>query len=255
MVVVELHALWLLGAVHRDRLRHFKFGIGKVEQFVWLVIGSALVVSGLWVAHKVVDSVFSEQLPPTSLGLALAAFVNAINLTINGLAFYAMLAASEEEESDIYKAQLRTRALKLSNSLFLQITMTIAALASDPVIALIMDGLGASFVACLMVITGISMIGKSLPNLLDAPLGDALERRMTQAIAATSASTNDLVGIRTRRSGRFPQVEVTLSPSSRSSVSRLNKRIEEVRSALQGFGDTIDLSIVISPEKARAAKS
>ena len=40
-----LHALFLLRAVHRDRLRKFRFGIGKVEQICNLAIGAALLAS------------------------------------------------------------------------------------------------------------------------------------------------------------------------------------------------------------------
>ena len=252
MILVEINSLWLLRAIHRDRLRHFKFGIGKVEQFVQLMIGTGLVLSGFWIIGKVIESLFSEQFAPTPLGLALAAIVNAINLLINALSYHTMLAASEEKESDIFKSQLRTRGLKLSNSLLLQITMTIAALASDPVIALFMDGLGATFVACLMMLTGFSMIGESVPNLLDAPIDGTLENRMKEAISATSLSTDDLLDIRTRRSGRFPHVEVTLSASTRSSVARLKERIEEVRNAVAELGDEMDLSIVISDENDAA---
>ena len=249
MLAVEFYSLWLLAAVHRDRLKHFKFGIGKVEQFVWLLIGFGLLVSGLWVASKVAESVFSTQLAPTPLGLAFAAIVNAINFLINALSFYAMFTASRGDDSDIFRAQLKSRGVKLGNSLFLQITLTIGALASDPVIALVLDAVGAGFVSALMVVSGVSMFARSLPDLLDAPVDEAMENRLTKALAGTSHSTKDLMGIRTRRSGQNPHVEITLSPTPHKSVNRLQKRIEEIRKALQEVGDGIDLSIVVADKK------
>ncbi len=246
MTAVEIYSLWLLGAVHRDRLRHFKFGIGKVEQFVWLMIGLGLTASGLWVASKVVESVFSTELAPTPLGLAFAAIVNAINLLVNALSFYAMFSASREDDSDIFRAQLKARGVKLGNSLLLQVTLTIGALASDPVIALVLDAVGAAFVSAFMVLSGVSMIVRSLPDLLDAPIGESLENQLTEALAGTSHATEDLVDIRTRRSGQYPHVEITLSPTRHRSVGRLRKRIQEVRKALHDAGHSIDLSIVVS---------
>ena len=136
MQLVEFYSLWLLSAVHRDRLKHFKFGIGKVEQFVWLLIGFGLFLSGLWWWRvKVVESVFATQIAPTPLGLAFAAMVNAVNLLINALSFYAMFTASRGDDSDIFRAQLKSRGVKLGNSVFLQITLTVGALSSDPVVA------------------------------------------------------------------------------------------------------------------------
>ena len=249
MLAVEFYSLWLLAAVHRDRLKHFKFGIGKVEQFVWLLIGLGLFGSGLWIASKVVESMFSVQLAPTPLGLAFAAIVNAINFLVNGLSFYSMYAASQANDSDIFRAQLKSRGVKLGNSLFLQVTLTIGALSSDPVIALALDALGAGFVSGVMVISGVSMIARSLPDLLDAPISGSLEERMTSAIEATSRSTEDLVDIRTRRSGQSPHVEIIVSSAPHSSLDRLQKRIEEIRNALRDLGEEIDLSVVVSQEK------
>ncbi len=252
MTAVELYSLWLLGAVHRDRLRHFKFGIGKVEQFVWLLIGFGLLLSGLWVASKVVESVFATELAPTPLGLAFAAIVNAINFLINALSFYAMYSASRDDDSDIFRAQLKARGVKLGNSLFLQITLTVGALASDPVIALVLDAVGAGFVSAFMVLSGVSMIARSLPDLLDAPVGESLENLLTEALAGTSHATKDLVGIRTRRAGQYPHVEITVSPTPHRSLGRLRKRVQEIREALHEVGDGIDLSIVVAEEKPKS---
>ena len=53
MMVVDFYSFFILRAVHRHQLRRFRFGIGKVEQICHLAIGTALVVGGFWVAHRV----------------------------------------------------------------------------------------------------------------------------------------------------------------------------------------------------------
>lgn len=246
MLVIEFYSLWLMGGIHRGRLQHFQFGIGKIEQFAWLIIGAGLVVSGLWVASKVVDSITTIQFVPSPLGLASAAVVNAINLMVNGFSFYAMIISSEENDSEIFTAQIRARALKLANSVFLQITLTIAALASDPLIALVMDGIGATFVACLMVVTGFSMVTRSLPDMLDAPIDGSLQDEIAAAIEATSLSPEDIVQIRTRRSGRFPQVELTLAAKDGSSIAALQEKMRELRAKVAEIDDQISLVTVIA---------
>ncbi len=70
MLVVEFYALFLLRAVHHDRLQKFRFGIGKVEQMCNLAIGAALVFSGFWVANHVVDTlIFAHRAATLSIGV------------------------------------------------------------------------------------------------------------------------------------------------------------------------------------------
>ena len=249
VTLVDIYSLWLLGGIHRGRLGHFQFGVAKIEQFVWMIIGLCLVLSGLWIAEKVVVSAFDPQFVPSPLGLACVAVVNAINLTINALAFYGMVAASGDNDSNIFRAQLRARAVKLVNSVFLQVTLTIAALSTDPVIALLMDGLGALFVSCLMVVSGTSMMGSALPDLLDAPLHETLRARIAKTIGETRAAAGDVVDIHTRRSGRFPQVEVTLDAGRFSTVAALHDRIAEIRDAVRRLDNQVEPTIVLSGNK------
>ena len=49
MTAIEIYALRQAQAMRDGQLRRFRFGIGKVEQIVNLVIGASLCRSGLWV--------------------------------------------------------------------------------------------------------------------------------------------------------------------------------------------------------------
>ncbi|WP_419909770.1 cation diffusion facilitator family transporter [Hoeflea sp.] len=249
MDTVEIYSYWMLRGVHRGRMHHFQFGIGKIEQFAWMIFGTSLFLSGLWLTAHVFQSVFEYQPAPSPVGLAFAAFVNAINFLINILSFYAILSASDQKESDIFRAQRRSRGLKTLTSAILQVTLTIAAISSDPVVAKVMDGIGALLVAAIMVVTGGAMMARALPDLLDAPLSGTSFERIMAAIAATAGATMDISAIRTRRSGRFPQVEITLSHIHTGSVAELQERIRELRRAIADLDEQIELSVVIADEK------
>ncbi|MEM9105944.1 MAG: cation transporter [Pseudomonadota bacterium] len=249
MDIAEIYSYWILRGVHRGRMKHFQFGIGKIEQFAWLIIGTTLFLSGLWLTVHVFQTVFEYQRALSPVGLAFAAVVNAINFLINLLSLYAMVSASDREESDIFRAQRRARALKTLSSGVLQVTLTIAAISSDPVIAKVMDGTGALLVAGIMAVTGGAMMARALPDLLDAPLTGSAFERIMGAIAATSGATTDVTAVRTRRSGRFPQVEITLSQIHASSVNELKRRIRELRTAVADIDQDIELSVVVSEDR------
>jgi Co/Zn/Cd efflux system component len=136
MLTISFYSYWLMRALHRERLTQYEFGVGKIEQFAWVVIGLNLVVAALWVSRSVVVTVFSTEPAATPLGLTLSAMVNAINLLVNFAGWHAMRVATRNDPSGVFAAQLRARLTMLLSSLFLQITLTVAALAKDELIAL-----------------------------------------------------------------------------------------------------------------------
>ena len=245
MLVVEFYSLFLLRAVHRDRLRRFRFGIGKIEQICNLAIGAALLASGFWVAHRVVDLVLFDQDAASPLGLAAAAVVNAINTLINALGWFAMVAAARSDDSPIFKAQLRARLVKLVSSLFVQTTLTIAALAKDPIVSLWLDGIGAAFVAVVMICVGLKMIGECAPDLLDQPIPASLRQQLERVLVAAGFAPDELVRVRTRRSGSLAQLELTLAPVRCASLADLKQRVAWAQRLMDGRIQGAQVAVLI----------
>jgi divalent metal cation (Fe/Co/Zn/Cd) transporter len=247
MLVIQFFGLWVLVAIHRERLTRFQFGLGKMEQFVWVLVGASLLMSGLWVASTVIDTVFSTNPPPSPLSLAWAAVVNAINTTLNGVSWYLMFALSGKDDTEVYRAQLRARLIMFLSSSFLQVTLTVAALAKDPSLALGLDALGATFVAVLMLVNGFSMIVYGLPDLLDAPASAEAGERIARTVAAALPG-DALVSIRTRRSGRLTYAEIAVLGTAFASLAALSERLAGIKDTLHREGTDVDLALVVTPQ-------
>lgn len=245
MLAVEVYAYFVLRAVHRDRLGMFRFGIGQLEQMCNLAIGAGLVLSGLWVAHQVAQLVVLERAAATPLGLATAAAINAVNVVINSLGWFAMFSASRSDDSAIYTAQLRARTVKLLSCLVVQTAMTIAALAKDPLISTWLDGLGASFVAGLMVAIGVKMIWGALPDLMDRSVPEDLAATIETIMHETDIAPDRIAGRRTRRAGSFPHIELTLAPSAGEEMRDFLERAEKLHRRLRTRMPDADLSVAI----------
>ena len=187
MTAVEIYALAVLRAVHRHRLARFRFGIGKVEQIFNLVIGVSLCLSGVWVAERMVVALLTDLLPSAPLAMAVAAVVNAINLSINLLGNLAMLAAARSDNSPIFRAQRRARGVMTACSILLQSALTIAALTGEPTVALALDAAGAGFVAAVMLVNGSRMMAACAPDLLDHALTND-DRAQIQAVIDAEAA-------------------------------------------------------------------
>ena len=245
LMMADVYSFFVLRAVHRDQLRKFRFGIGKLEQACNLVIGASLVVGSFWVAQRVVDTLLFGQIAASPLGLALAAVVNAVNTLINALGWYAMQAAARDDDSVAYKAQLRSRKVSLIASVIVQTTLTIAVLVKDPVISIWLDGLGAVFVAWIMVSTGLGMMWECAPDLLDHPVSERLRQRIDGLLAAAGLGPEELVRIRTRRSGSLAQVELTLASVDCLSLAEFHDRVGRVRQMVERHLPEAEVAIVV----------
>ncbi|MCR9212390.1 MAG: cation diffusion facilitator family transporter [Proteobacteria bacterium] len=248
MLSVEYTALWLMRSIHRDKLRRYQFGIGKLEQFIWLTIGLALILIGFWLINTAVIRLFSSDVAPSPLGLAFAAIVNGINVLVNSFTLFAMYRTRHSGESEVFKAQAKSRFIKVINSSALQITFTIAALATDPVIALTTDTIGATFVSLFMIYNGVRMTAKSFPHLLDAPVPSQRYKRITEVAKNAIQHPTEILNIRTRQSGRSDHVEVTITASNLHSVEQLKEQISLISEAVKKEIEDIDLAITVSTE-------
>ncbi len=66
LLSIQFYSIWMLHAVHRDRLTRYEYGVGKIEQFVWVVVGIGLWFGCFWVAQTIVETILSAERPMSS---------------------------------------------------------------------------------------------------------------------------------------------------------------------------------------------
>ena len=134
----------------------------------------------------------------------------------------------------------------LCASLIVQVAITLAALASDPLIALWFDGLGGAFVAALQISIGVRMISESLPDLLDHAVPDKFRARVDELLADTSLGADDVRAVRTRRAGFMPHIEVSLAPADCTSIADFCRHADEVRAVLEDDLRSIEVGVTVA---------
>ena len=96
------------------------------------------------------------------------------------------------------------------------------------------------------------MISASLPALLDAPLPDDVITSIRQATASEPGLDAFIHSIRSRRSGRFPHVEVVVRRDADATAEEIDTAVIRIRDALRRAHADIDLSISILQEASAA---
>jgi len=247
MLAGAFYSLWVLWAMHRGRLNRYEYGVGKVEQFAASVLGLGLIVTGLWIAQTVVQTILSAEPAASPRGLALAAFVQSIGVLRLTLSWFVMAAVPGAANSVVIQTMLRVIATMMVSNCFTLATLTAAALARDDVVALILDVVGAIFVTIMMLLSGFSMLARSLPDLLDAPAHTDLSALIRRTVAS-SISEDDIVSIRTRQSGKATFAQVTISSAAVTSIAVLRDRTTTINDALRREGAEVDLAVVVNSD-------
>lgn len=247
MLAASIYASFVLFAIHRGRMSRFEFGPDKVERFATLVVGLGLFVSGFWIASGALATVMEPGPAVSSLWLALAAITNAVNAAVNVAGWLGMRAATPGNPSDVFMAQIHARMTMMVSSLFLQVTLTIAAFAKDPALATAMDALGAAFVAVLMIIRGSAMLLSALPHILDYHPDPALAGRIERAAGGVLPSAR-IVHLRTRPYGNGTQAEIKMAVENDVPVVRAAAWNREIADKLSAGGDHVHLALTIVVE-------
>ena len=242
MFGLSAYLFFLLRTIHRKGFRHYEFGAAKIEHFASALLGIGLLFSSFWVAQTILDTVFGARQAATPLGLALAAIINALNTLFNVINWLVVRAASGSNQSEAFKAQLHGRLVMMVSSLFLQVTLTLAALAQDPLLALLLDALGAAFVSLLMLRNGVGLIGRALPILLDARAPDPVRTEIAEQ-AKRQLTEADIVALQTRGLGDEWLAELTVTADPAMSPSELCAHAATIEAGVRRAGFPVTLTI------------
>ena len=246
--LIALVSLFVMRKLHRGALRGYDFGTDKIEQLCSLAIAVALGVSAVWVAHDAVVLALSEHSDATPLALTLAAVTGALNVCINVIAWDEVRRAARGRPSAIMNAQVRSRWTKLLSSLTVQVTMTLAAVAKDPMLAAMADAVGALLVSGVMIVAARDLLADSLPDLLDRSMDSLARPALEQAMAVVPDVA--LAAFRSRGTTRAFVLEVVLACPAGAEVRTLVESERALAVELRRLLPEVELSLVVQAREA-----
>ena len=244
MDLIEFFALMVMRRIHRGQLADLEFGTGKLEQIANTVIGAAMLGGAIWIAAGAVAMLVGERAIGTPFGLAMAAGAGAVNLYFNFVAWGRVRRAVRAESSLVMLGLLRARTVKLVASLFVLVTMTVAALSMDEEVVAWADAIGSLFVAGFIVMNAVDMLSYGLADLLDRSAGRVVREAIDRALAGHAGDYGQLARVRSRRSGRVVFIELTLRFDPGLSIAEVNRRIDVLKQSLGREIEHADVSIL-----------
>jgi divalent metal cation (Fe/Co/Zn/Cd) transporter len=231
MWTIDLVSLAVIRGVHRRRLRGFEFGTGKIEQLCAAAIACGLLAGAAWIGYDALRLIAAGQSTASPVGLSLAAVVGAINVFINFVAWEKIRQAARGRPSAIMDAQNRARRARLLSSVVVQVTMTAAALAKDPLVVAWLDAGGALLVCAIMFRAAGTLLREAAPDLLDRSTGHLVGPLLDRAVRELP-DTFGLEGFRSRGTARAFTLEVTLDCPGTTEIEALRAAGRAIGQAL-----------------------
>ncbi len=225
--LLDIFSLVIVRRIHRGTLADMEFGSGKLEQVAGVAVGLGMLFAAAWVASDALALLAGDKPIGAPLGLAASAACGAINLTCNIVAWDS--ARRVAGGSAIMQAQHISRTVKLVSSIVVQFTLTLAAISSDSIVIAWADGLGALFVSGYTAISAVGLLRAALPDLIDRSAGRETLDTIAAAIARHGGEGLQAKRIRTRRSGPFTFVELTLAFDAAATVSQIEPRVQALQ--------------------------
>jgi len=233
--LVEIYAWMTMRWIHRGRFAEYEYGTGKIERLVNVAIALSLAGAAAWIGWSALSSLH-DQPPSSSLFFAAGLGIAQYNLGVNIYGLIRFVRSNEDRPSLILESQIDARFVKVVSSFVVFVVMVASNLVPDPAVGRFLDVLGSLFVCVIMVRSAVSQLRESIPDLLDRSTSDATQHAVYGALVDSFADYEDVLDVRTRRSGGEVFVEVRLAfdeAATMAQMAQVQTRIaDRVREAL-----------------------
>jgi cation diffusion facilitator family transporter len=209
LTLLELFAYVVMRRIHRGRLPSYQYGAGKIESFLNLLIGIALVLSSIWIFALGVLSLLQPP-QPSQLGLAVAAAIGAVNTTQNAWMFVTFLGARRLGASILIDGQVRTRLLKVVSSASATLAILVSAIFAGQISGRLADLVGSAIVVQMMLWTAYQLIAGALPDLMDRMLDPSQLALVNLVLLCNFDRIDAIHHVRTRRIGEIDAINQSL---------------------------------------------
>jgi cation diffusion facilitator family transporter len=227
---------------HRGLISEYDYGIGKLERALSGTIAMLLLLAAgfiVWEAFAL-----KTQKPSSPFLAALAMVFVTLNLGVNSVPLLPLWRSMREQPSVILLSHFRARMAKALGSLVVVTCVLIHMLSSNPLTGRIAEGIASLFVVGFMIVVAVGLLREALPDLLDRALNETMQLQITRTLATFFNEYDDLISVRTRRSGNIAHVEITLGFNADKRLGELSEVISRMQDHLQQAIPNSDILIV-----------
>jgi divalent metal cation (Fe/Co/Zn/Cd) transporter len=143
------------------------------------------------------------------------------------------------------EAQRRARLARFLSSVVVQITMTAAAVAKDPLLVAWLDAAGALLVCAIMVRAALDLLRSAVPDLLDRSTGSLVGPALQQAMAKLPPQIT-VDSFRSRGTSRTLHLQVALACAENTGIATLKSVARTLASELARLLPGVEIKLAVN---------
>ncbi len=242
LLIVTAFSLRTLRRIHRGLIVDYDYGIGKLERALSGMVAVLLLVAAGFVVARAF--ILAPEPPPSLLAARLAIVFVLINLGVNSVPLVPLWRSMRAQPSVIVVSQFRARLAKAVSSVVVVACVVIHSVASEPMVGRVADNVGALLVVGFMIVIAVGLLRETVPDLLDRAIAEPMQVQVNRTLAAFFHDYDELISVRTRRSGNVAHVEITLGFAQDKSVGEVSRIVARMRDHLREAIPNSDIVIV-----------
>lgn len=251
LLLVICVSLRTLRRAHRHLTGYYEYGIGKLERALSFAVAVLLLLAAGFIFW---EAFVGQPEPPGARWLAILAVVFVcLNLGINTYPLLPLWRSLREEPSVIVLSHFRARLTKAVGSVVVVTCVAVHMFSANPMAGRIAEGIGSVFVAGFMIVVAVGLLREAMPDLLDRAISEPMQLQVNRILANFFNDYDELIAVRTRRSGNTAHVEITLGFSPEMNLGALFETLARMQKDLEEAIPNSDILIV--PRAAGANKS
>ena len=242
LLLVICFSLRTLRRAHRGLSGEYDYGIGKLERALSGVVAVLLLFAAGFIIWRALVS--QPEAPSSPLLAALAVIFVCLNLGINTFPLLPLWRAMQDQPSVIVLSHFRARLAKSLGSLVVVVCVAIHMYASDPMTGRIAEAIGSFVVAGFMIVVAVGLLLEVVPDLMDRAIAEPMQEHVNRTLAKFFDDYEELIAVRTRRSGNIIHVEIKLGFAPDKTMGELQGIVSRIQDHLQETIPNSDILIV-----------
>ena len=243
LLLVICVSLRTLRQAHRGLIVEYDYGIGKLER----ALSGLVAVLLLFAAGYIFWRAFvmqPEVTEPSPFLAAVAVLFVCLNLGINTFPLIPLWRSMRTQPSVIVLSHFRARLAKAAGSFVVVTSVAIHMFGSDPRTGRIAEAIGGIVVAGFMIVIAIGLLREALHDLLDRAIAEPMQLKVNRTLAEFFHEYDELISVRTRRSGNIAHVEITLGFATEKTLGELSAVVARMEHHLNQAIPNSDILII-----------
>lgn len=221
----------------------FDYGLGKWENLSALVNAVVMVVALVIIGYQAITRFLHPAVVTgAGFGMCVLLFYTTLNLWLL-VRFWKLRRA---DSSPVIAAQFILYRNASVSSLVSTIAVGVSAFAGHHFWAAWFDPIGALLLCGIIFYGVLTLFRESLPALVDKTLEESLQLRILKGLTTWFQDYEQILGIRTRRSGTRVFVEIFLQFDPDLSVRDMLERVDHLKSAVERMIPNAEVSVIPS---------